>query len=258
MSSTFDTDRQYYRRDLRHSARLDHAGEPRHQRSRHRQPGFPRHRLRHRQGVRHQAAARAVDAGGQRRQGHHRPVFRAQEPRAPASTNSSLPRGPEARATCVSSIFSSSTGSSTSISPTARSAPRPRSRPTSTIFEGHFPGYPLMPGVLLIETMAQTSGWLVVARQQIRPHAVSRRGEGGQVPHLRHAGPGARRSTAKLEHDGSGYAVTEAKITLRRQADLRRDAHVPRDRFPQRGDPPSTCAIRPTRIGVPSEAPADG
>ena len=32
---------------------------------------------------------------------------------------------------------------------------------TSTIFEGHFPGFPLMPGVLLIEAMAQTSGWLV-------------------------------------------------------------------------------------------------
>src|SRR6201991_3641830 len=34
---------------------------------------------------------------------------------------------------------------------------------TSTIFEGHFPGYPLMPGVLLIESMAQTSGWLLIA-----------------------------------------------------------------------------------------------
>src|SRR6187397_3631731 len=33
----------------------------------------------------------------------------------------------------------------------------------STVFEGHFPGYPLMPGVLLIEAMAQTSGWLVIA-----------------------------------------------------------------------------------------------
>ena len=33
----------------------------------------------------------------------------------------------------------------------------------STIFEGHFPGHPLMPGVLLIEAMAQTSGWLLVA-----------------------------------------------------------------------------------------------
>ena len=33
----------------------------------------------------------------------------------------------------------------------------------NTIFEGHFPGYPLMPGVLLIEAMAQTSGWLLIA-----------------------------------------------------------------------------------------------
>src|ERR687888_1090294 len=33
----------------------------------------------------------------------------------------------------------------------------------STIFEGHFPGHPLMPGVLLIEAMAQTAGWLVIA-----------------------------------------------------------------------------------------------
>ena len=34
---------------------------------------------------------------------------------------------------------------------------------TSTIFEGHFPGYPLMPGVLLIEAMNQASGWLIIA-----------------------------------------------------------------------------------------------
>ena len=31
----------------------------------------------------------------------------------------------------------------------------------STIFEGHFPTYPLLPGVLLVECMAQTTGWLV-------------------------------------------------------------------------------------------------
>src|SRR5258707_14806023 len=33
----------------------------------------------------------------------------------------------------------------------------------NTIFEGHFPGYPLLPGVLLIESMAQTSGCLLIA-----------------------------------------------------------------------------------------------
>src|ERR1700761_4501913 len=33
----------------------------------------------------------------------------------------------------------------------------------SPVFDGHFPGHPLLPGVLMIETMAQTGGWLVLA-----------------------------------------------------------------------------------------------
>ena len=82
----------------------------------------------------------------------------------------------------------------------------------STIFEGHFPGYPLMPGVLLIEAMAQTAGWLVVALAPLRAHGVPGRGQGGQAAHLRP--PGQMLSIeAHLTHDGSGYAVVEAKIT---------------------------------------------
>jgi 3-hydroxyacyl-[acyl-carrier-protein] dehydratase len=33
----------------------------------------------------------------------------------------------------------------------------------STIYLGHFPGHPILPGVLLVEAMAQTAGWLIVA-----------------------------------------------------------------------------------------------
>ena len=41
---------------------------------------------------------------------------------------------------------------------------------TSTIFEGHFPGFPLMPGVLLIESMAR--GMLACAAQALQPAAI--------------------------------------------------------------------------------------
>ena len=83
---------------------------------------------------------------------------------------------------------------------------------TSTIFEGHFPGYPLMPGVLLIESMAQTSGWLVVAvnRFERMPFLAQVR----EAKFRTFVEPGARLTvTAELDHDGSGYAMTDAKIT---------------------------------------------
>lgn len=82
---------------------------------------------------------------------------------------------------------------------------------TSTIFEGHFPGYPLMPGVLLIETMAQTSGWLMVAMNRFKrmPFLAAVR----DAKLRTFVTPGQRLTvTAELAHDGSGYAMTDARI----------------------------------------------
>jgi len=84
---------------------------------------------------------------------------------------------------------------------------------TSTIFEGHFPGYPLMPGVLLIESMAQTSGWLVVAatRFERMPFLAAVK----EAKLRTYVTPGQVLTiTAHLQHDGSGYAITKAGIAV--------------------------------------------
>jgi 3-hydroxyacyl-[acyl-carrier-protein] dehydratase len=84
---------------------------------------------------------------------------------------------------------------------------------TNTIFEGHFPGFPLMPGVLLIETMAQTSGWLVVAAHRFNRMAFLAAVKDAKFRMF--VRPGQKLSvTAALAHEGSGYAITDTSIAL--------------------------------------------
>src|SRR5215471_951870 len=81
----------------------------------------------------------------------------------------------------------------------------------STIFEGHFPGYPLMPGVLLIEAMAQTSGWLVIAATKFTRMPFFAALKEAKLRSF--VTPGQALSlSAQLLHEGSGYAVTKADI----------------------------------------------
>ena len=84
---------------------------------------------------------------------------------------------------------------------------------TSTVFEGHFPGYPIMPGVLLIESMAQTSGWLLLAAMKFERMAFL-----AAVKEAKMRGfvtPGEVLTIdASIAHEGSGYAITESKIRV--------------------------------------------
>jgi 3-hydroxyacyl-[acyl-carrier-protein] dehydratase len=80
----------------------------------------------------------------------------------------------------------------------------------STIFEGHFPGYALMPGVLQIECMAQTCGWLVIATNRFAamPFLIAVKEAKFRSPVL----PGEELEfEGKIIHEGSGFTVGEAK-----------------------------------------------
>ena len=82
----------------------------------------------------------------------------------------------------------------------------------SPVFEGHFPGYPLVPGVLLIETMAQASGFLVLAATNFAAMPFLMSVDGAKMRTF--VEPSAELEIeAFLEHEGSGFAVTKAKIT---------------------------------------------
>lgn len=82
----------------------------------------------------------------------------------------------------------------------------------SAVFEGHFPGMPLVPGVLLIETMAQASGMLVLAATEFAAMPFLMSVDGAKMRSF--VEPEAVLDIeAFLEHEGSGYAVTKAKIT---------------------------------------------
>ena len=101
------------------------------------------------------------------------------------------------------------------------------------MFEGHFPGYPLLPGVLMIETMAQTGGWLVLA--VLRFTRMPFLAQVKEAKLRAFVVPGQTlEAEARLLHDGSGYAVVKGSIKLRGQEGGRRRDHLSRRALPQR------------------------
>jgi 3-hydroxyacyl-[acyl-carrier-protein] dehydratase len=83
----------------------------------------------------------------------------------------------------------------------------------SPIFEGHFPDHPIMPGVLLVECMAQTAGWILLALTRF-----------DRMPFLAGIKDAKLRSfvrpgttlevDARIVHEGSGFAMTKNQVLV--------------------------------------------
>ena len=81
----------------------------------------------------------------------------------------------------------------------------------STVFEGHFPGYPILPGVLMVECMAQTAGNLILVLEKFERMPFLAQIDVAKLRRI--VEPGTTLTVdASLVHLGSGYAVTKAAM----------------------------------------------
>ncbi|WP_234052628.1 MULTISPECIES: 3-hydroxyacyl-ACP dehydratase FabZ family protein [unclassified Xanthobacter] len=80
----------------------------------------------------------------------------------------------------------------------------------SSIFDGHFPGHPIMPGVLLIEAMAQTTGWLILARNRFEKMPFLATVKEGKLRTF--VVPGQNLDLySEILHEGSGFVVARTQ-----------------------------------------------
>ena len=84
---------------------------------------------------------------------------------------------------------------------------------TSPVFDGHFPSFPILPGVLMLEVMNQSAGYLLYRRYR-RERFVFLGGV-KRAKFRRMVKPGAKLDVrAKITHDGSGFFVAETSLKV--------------------------------------------
>ena len=93
----------------------------------------------------------------------------------------------------------------------------------SPVFEGHFPSFPILPGVMMLEMINHAAGYLIFRRTNQSKFVFL--GGVKRAKFRRFVSPGAVvEVTAKLTHDGSGFAIAEGSLTV--DGDTAADAEI--------------------------------
>ena len=93
----------------------------------------------------------------------------------------------------------------------------------SPVFDGHFPLYPVLPGVMMLEIMNHAAGYLLLRRQEMERFVFL--GGVKRAKFRRFVMPGDRMIVdARITHEGSGFSIAETSVTVRNE--IAADAEV--------------------------------
>jgi 3-hydroxyacyl-[acyl-carrier-protein] dehydratase len=83
----------------------------------------------------------------------------------------------------------------------------------SPVFDGHFPGFPTLPGVMMLEMINHAAGYILIRRFMASKFVFL--GGVKRAKFRRFMRPGTTATIdARLIHDGSGYAVAEGTLRI--------------------------------------------
>jgi 3-hydroxyacyl-[acyl-carrier-protein] dehydratase len=94
---------------------------------------------------------------------------------------------------------------------------------TSPVFDGHFPRFPVLPGVLMLEFMNHAAGFLLLRRQKLEKFVFL--GGVKRAKFRRFVLPGDTMTVdAKITHEGSGFSIAETAVWVK--GEVAADAEV--------------------------------
>lgn len=83
----------------------------------------------------------------------------------------------------------------------------------SPVFDGHFPAFPILPGVMMLEVMNHAAGYLLYRRYDQKRFVFL--GGVKRAKFRRMVKPGAKLDVrGKITHDGSGFHIAETKLIV--------------------------------------------